>query len=234
MSKVAKWDENVKQAWDKQAESWDSRSENMWDRGSRKDIVPFFEKYVAKGSKVIDIGCGSGYGTFKLQQAGYDAVGIDVSQKMIELATDQFSRYPIEYFVCNIRDLSKRPDSYDAIMAINILEWTEDPKEAINDLYTILNDGGYLCAGILGPTAGPRKNSYPRLHGDDVIFNTMMPWEFEQLAQELGFALIDEYGVYKKGVTDEMTEKLSKELKQALSFMWVFMMQKNEMKDDRS
>lgn len=226
MSKLARWDENVQNAWNEQATSWDARSENMWERGSRKDIIPFIEKYMEKESKVIDIGCGSGYGTFKLQQAGFDATGIDVSQKMIELATEQFQNESINYFVCNISELVHKPEKYDGIVAINVLEWTENPAEAISNLHTILNDDGYLCAGILGPTAGPRQNSYPRLRGEEVIFNTMMPWEFEKLAQELGFSIVDQYGVYKKGVTDEMITNLSSELKQALSFMWVFMLKK--------
>ena len=37
---------------------------------------------------------------------------------------------------------------------------------------------------------------------------------------------MDEYGVYKKEVTDDIVEKLSKELQQALSFMWVYILQK--------
>lgn len=227
MREVAKWDTNVKNAWNQQATSWDARSENMWERGSRKDIISFIEKHIAKGSSIIDIGCGSGYGTYKLKQAGYEATGIDVSQKMIELATEQFADQSINYFVCNISELVHKPERYDGILAINVLEWTEDPAEAISDLHSILHDKGYLCVGILGPTAGPRQNSYPRLRGEDVIFNTMMPWEFEKLASELGFSLMDQYGVYKKGVTNEMIQNLSQELKQALSFMWVFMLQKD-------
>lgn len=225
-SNVVEWDQNVEKAWNEGAESWDARSINMWDNGSRKDIIPFMKKYIKKGSKVIDIGCGSGYGTYKLHKAGYQATGIDISEKMIELAKEQFSTDQLMYESCNINELVKKEQTYDGVLAINVLEWTEEPGEAIKNLHMITNDKGYLCAGILGPTAGPRQNSYPRLHGESVIFNTMMPWEFAKLAQDSGFKLVDEYGVYKKGVTDEMISHLSNELKQALSFMWVFMLKK--------
>lgn len=226
MSKEQIWDETVQKTWDSNAKSWDARSVKMWDGGSRQDIIPFMKKYLPNGSKVIDVGCGSGYGTYKLYEAGFDATGIDISEKMIELAKEQFSQEDIEYFPCNMSDLVNRDAKYDGALVINVFEWTADPKQELKNLHTILRDEGYLCISIFGPTAGPRQHSYPRLQGEDVIFNTVMPWEFEQLAEENGFSLIDDYGVYKKGVTEEMTESLSKELLQALSFMWVYMLQK--------
>ena len=51
---------------------------------------------------------------------------------------------------------------------------------------------------MLGPTAGPRKQSFPRLYGKLVICNTMMPWEFERLALENGWEKVDELTVFKK------------------------------------
>lgn len=228
LAKEIKWDDYVEKAWNKNAASWDARSVNMWDNGSRKEIVPFMEKYIDKGSSVIDIGCGSGYGTYKLHEAGYEATGIDISHKMIELAKEQFSVDKLTYVSCNINELVERKKKYDAVLAINVLEWTEDPLEAIENLHEVTKPGGYLCAGILGPTAGPRQNSFPRLLGEQVIFNTMMPWEFAKLAEKSGFTLVDEYGVYKKGITDDITVLLSTELKQALSFMWIFMLQKKD------
>ncbi|MDF2904513.1 MAG: type 11 methyltransferase, partial [Bacillus sp. (in: firmicutes)] len=60
-----------------------------------------------------------------------------------------------------------------------------------------------------------------------VICNTMMPWEFEKLASEKGFSKVAEYGVYKRGADQFQLGSLSTDLKQALSFIWVFMFQLN-------
>src|SRR5699024_9232861 len=143
-------------------------------------------------------------------EAGFDATGIDLSEKMIELAKEQFPQNDINYFSCNMSDLVNREARYDGALVINVFEWTENPKQELKNLHTILHDDGYLCISIFGPTAGPRHHSYPRLRNEEVIFNTVMPWEFEKLAEESGFSLVDDYGVYKKGVTDEMTETLSR------------------------
>jgi hypothetical protein len=54
----------------------------------------------------------------------------------------------------------------------------------------------------------------------------MMPWEFEQLAKENGWEVIDGEGVYKRNVTDKLIGQLPNELKQALTFLWLFMLKK--------
>lgn len=226
MEKGEQWDHTLKKSWNNLAESWDARSIKMWDQGSRSDIIPFIEKHLSAQSRVIDIGCGSGYGTYKLQQAGFQATGIDLSDKMIQLANEQFADNAITYFQCNMNELVEREERYDGALTINVLEWTESPATALRELREILVDGGCLCAGILGPTAGPRANSYRRLYGEEVILNTMMPWEFSQLATENGFSLIDQYGVFKKEVKSDDIAHLPINLQQALSFMWVFMLQK--------
>src|SRR5690625_5285509 len=102
MAKEKEWDQTVQKTWDKNAKAWDARSVQMWDGGSRENIIPFMKKYVPVGSKVIDIGCGSGYGTYKLYEAGFVATGIDLSEKMIELAKEQFPQEDINYFTCNM------------------------------------------------------------------------------------------------------------------------------------
>ncbi|MFS8630883.1 MAG: class I SAM-dependent methyltransferase, partial [Bacillales bacterium] len=106
------------------------------------------------------------------------------------------------------------------------LEWTENPLRALAEMKRILKDGGKACVGMLGPTAGPRKQSFPRLYGKRVICNTMMPWEFERLALENGWEKVDELTVFKKDALKLPTERLSGELRQALSFMHVFMLEK--------
>ncbi|MFD2210631.1 hypothetical protein ACFSMW_13055 [Virgibacillus halophilus] len=99
--------------------------------------------------------------------------------------------------------------------------------EVLQEWIRILKAGGLLFVGLLGPTAGPRSNSYPRLQGKDALCHTMIPWEFAKMAEELGMVTIDEFGVYKKEVTQQHYTSLPVPLKQALSFMWVFCLRKS-------
>ncbi|WP_027409790.1 class I SAM-dependent methyltransferase [Anoxybacteroides tepidamans] len=220
------WHNEAQKQWDERAEFWNKSSEEMWEHGSRKTIVPFMSRYIPKGSEVADLGCGDGYGAWKLCQSGYRVVGVDLSREMIEKAKARGEHESLRFIQGDLTNLPFADETFSGAMAINSLEWTQKPLKALNEMRRILKQGHYLCVGLLGPTAAPRTNSYPRLYGKPVICNTMMPWEFEQLAQENGWELVDGQGVYKKGVREQLLSGLSLELKQALTFMWLFMLRK--------
>lgn len=220
------WHEEARKQWDDRAGFWNKNSEEMWTEGSRKTIIPFLEPYIEKGSYIIDAGCGDGLGSYLLAKKGYHVTGVDLSNEMIERAKARTDIDSVSFVQGDLTNLPSEEKSADAVMAINSLEWTEKPIDALNELKRIVKDKGYACVGILGPTAHPRVNSYRRLYGEEVIMNTMMPWEFEQLAAENGWTVIDGHGVYKRGVNEKMLGSLPKELQQSLTFMWVFMLQK--------
>lgn len=222
------WELESEKQWDGMASSWNSRSRGMWETGSRKDIAPFFKKYVPAGAAVCDLGCGDGIGSEKLAEEGYKVTGIDVSDEMLEKARENPRNENITFYKADLSNIGIQGDAFDAVMAINSFEWTISPFKSLNEAARILKPGGFACIGILGPTAGPRINSYRRLYGEEVICNTIMPWEFERLAVENGWKKVGEYGVYKKAAEQLAIGSLPSELQQSLSFMWVFMFQLNK------
>lgn len=221
------WTEQAAQEWEDLADSWSSRSKNMWDQGSRKDIIPFVKKHLNSGQVICDLGCGDGYSTWKLAQSGFQMTGVDFSEEMIKKAEKLAGQKEITFTKADIANTPFSSQTFDGVLAINSLEWTESPLAVLLEMKRITKQNGIAIVGILGPTAGPRANSYQRLFGEKVICNTMMPWELEQLATEIGWEKVEEFGVYKRGVNTKETELLSNELKQALSFMWVFALKNN-------
>ncbi|MCT2535153.1 class I SAM-dependent methyltransferase [Aquibacillus koreensis] len=222
------WHKEAKERWDERADFWNQSSEDMWERGIRKSIIPFIEKHFPKGSYVADLGCGDGFGTLKLHEAGYRVVGVDLSDEMILKAKNRVE--DIAFFQGDLLQLPFQNDAFTGLMAINSLEWTEKPLKGLNEMRRVLQSGHLLCLGLLGPTAHPRKNSYRRLYNEPVICNTMMPWEFEQLAVENGWEVMDGVGIYRGAVDENKIEHYPKELKQSLTFMWLFMLRKKEEK----
>ena len=49
-------------------------------------ILEVLKKYGIKDGLVLDLGCGTGRMTELLAQAGYDMIGIDQSEEMLEIA----------------------------------------------------------------------------------------------------------------------------------------------------
>ncbi|WP_134686000.1 class I SAM-dependent methyltransferase [Brevibacillus migulae] len=222
------WNSYVERTWNDNAPGWHSRSEEMWEKGSRKTILPLLTQLISPESgTILDAGCGDGYASRKLAKAGYQVEGIDLSAEMIELATKQIDPGLAVCFQQGSITALPFPDQHFAgILAINVVEFTEDPLHTLRELYRVLQPDGVLVLGILGPTAAPRAYSYRRLYGEPVIQNTMMPWEAKHLATENGFTLVAEEPVYRDGVKAELTKGLAKELRQALSFLTLFALKK--------
>ncbi|MFT9848140.1 class I SAM-dependent methyltransferase [Aneurinibacillus sp. REN35] len=218
------WHEACATHWNKMSDHWQANSEEMWETGSRKSILPVLTRYIQpEGGPVLDAGCGDGYGSVKLSERGFDVIGIDISEEMINKAnTREKNGCSLSFKKADLRDLPFELASFQAIMAINVIEWTDTPREMLLNLQQYIRPGGLLALGILGPTAAPREHGYRRLYGEDVVLNTMMPWECERLLTENGYEIIHQEGVYKRGVTAEMTNVLSHELQQAVSFLWMF------------
>ncbi|MEQ6377925.1 class I SAM-dependent methyltransferase [Bacillaceae bacterium S4-13-56] len=220
------WHREAEKQWDGRASFWNKNSKSMWDEGSRKTIIPKFENHVPKGAKVADLGCGDGYGSYLLHNRGYKVIGLDLSKEMIDKANERLEDQTLHFIQGDITSLPFESESFNAVLCVNAMEWVRHPIEALMEMKRIVKPGGKLLIGILGPTAKPRENSYPRLNGEKVICNTMMPWEFRQLALENGLNVIDGHGVYKREVRDQHINGLPEELKQALTFMWVFVLEK--------
>ncbi|SFG40619.1 Methyltransferase domain-containing protein [Halobacillus alkaliphilus] len=226
MDQTFNWHQEAAKQWDERAEFWNERSQTMWEEGSRKTIIPFLKNYLPTGKAVADLGCGDGYGSYKLYEEGYQVTGVDLSKDMIERAVKRLQTEGLDFTQGDLTKLPFATESFDGIMAINSLEWIEVPHQGLEEMKRILRPGGKLCIGILGPTAMPRINSYPRVYGEKVICNTMMPWELAKLAEETGWKYAGGQGVYKRGVDENQVAHLDEDLKQALTFMWIFIFEK--------
>lgn len=93
-------------------------------------------------SKVLDIGCASGWLTARVAQiiTGAEVTGLDVSQKMIKYAK---TRHPKIDFIC--ADAHKLPfpdESFDLIICTETLEHVVDPLRVLLEIRRCLSSNG--------------------------------------------------------------------------------------------
>ncbi|KAI6114272.1 S-adenosyl-L-methionine-dependent methyltransferase [Pisolithus sp. B1] len=155
----------------------------------------------SEGDRVIDVGCGSGELTVKIQDAvgpkGF-VVGVDCNQDMLAKASENGVRNLV---LCDIQDFHTPTDliegkSFDAAFSNAALHWCkQNPCGVLDGIKRVLKDGGrFICemGGHLNCT-GVRLSLYHALRKHGLEPEKMDPWyfpsveEYRKLLEDAGF-----------------------------------------------
>ena len=98
-------------------------------------------KYRLPPAKVLELGCSQGSFVALLQQAGYDALGIEMSPWVVSFGRETF-KVPIE--VGPVETLNLLQGSFDVIALMDVLEHLPDPLGTIGYCVNLLKPGGLL------------------------------------------------------------------------------------------
>lgn len=103
---------------------------------------------IPKGSRVIDLGCGAGNLTSRLNAMGYSVIGIDDSQAMLDIAAKNYS--DIEFKKGNALDFKEEP--VDGIFSNAVFHWIDKDKhtQLLNNIAANLKTGGELVCEFGG------------------------------------------------------------------------------------
>jgi len=93
-----------------------------------------------RGSRVADLGCGSGLFTDLLRHEGYASVGVDISGKLVALGR---SKYPgLELIEGDAENLPFGCESLDGVLLSGLLHHFPDPRRLIGEVHRVLKPGG--------------------------------------------------------------------------------------------
>jgi trans-aconitate 2-methyltransferase len=99
------------------------------------------------GERILDIGCGTGYLTHLIAQAGARVTGLDSSSSMIERAQ---AAYPdLDFRVMSATDFHF-PTPFDAVFSNAALHWVLYKESAVDHIAQALRPGGRLVLEMGG------------------------------------------------------------------------------------
>jgi len=101
------------------------------------------------GEKAVDVGCGTGRAVAELRARGIQALGIDISQQMIETARN---RFPDEDFrIADAASLPFEDKTLHLYRAERVYQHLAHPAVALLEAYRVLAPGGRIV--LLDPDA---------------------------------------------------------------------------------
>jgi 2-polyprenyl-6-hydroxyphenyl methylase / 3-demethylubiquinone-9 3-methyltransferase len=143
---------------------FDQLAARWWDPDGESrplhDLNPVRSAFVADrvrlpGARVADVGCGGGLLSEALAAAGAGVVGIDLGERVIEVAQLHLheSGLQVDYRVQSSADLARaEPASFDAVCCMELIEHVPDPAALVADLGAMLKPGGRLFVSTLNRT----------------------------------------------------------------------------------
>ena len=110
-------------------------------------MLPDFE-----GKRVLDLGCGFGWHcVYAVEHGATHAMGIDISEKMLEEARKRNSSSRIDYKCIAIEDFEYKPESYDIVISSLTFHYLESFREVCGKVHRCLTKGGSFVFSVEHP-----------------------------------------------------------------------------------
>jgi 2-polyprenyl-6-hydroxyphenyl methylase/3-demethylubiquinone-9 3-methyltransferase len=107
-----------------------------------------------EGLRILDIGCGGGLLTEPMARLGAEAVGADASETNIEVARLHAADVglAIDYRATTAEDLAAAGETFDVVLAMEIVEHVTDPALFVAECARMVRPGGLLFMATLNRT----------------------------------------------------------------------------------
>ena len=131
--------------------------EQLMGRWSRRLAGPFLAfAGLARGERVLDVGCGTGSLTFQLaQRPELDAItGIDYAAPYIEHATLRNTDPRVSFRVGDATALPFPDASFDRVLSLLMLHFVAQPERAVAEMRRVARPGATVAAAVWDARGG--------------------------------------------------------------------------------
>jgi len=151
--------------------------------------------HLARGTRMLEIGCGAGYGAFYLAHHAREVTAIDVQPPKLEQAARLFRRDNLRFLLAQGTRLAFPDASFECVGTFQVIEHIPEPEleTFVRDIARVLTPDGVLVVSTLNLDHNRKgKAGYvkPSLHEKEFT-----PGELRALLQR-AFPVVDVFGLY--------------------------------------
>jgi len=149
-----------------------------------------FAARLARGKRVLDAGCGAGYGTAELAQAAASVVGADIAPEAVDFARRNYALPNLWFEQASCTALPHGEGCFDLVVAFEVIEHLANWRDLLREARRVLAPGGQFVVST------PNRLYYTESRGKDGPnpFH-VHEFEFEEFRAELG-AVFPEVAIF--------------------------------------
>jgi ubiquinone/menaquinone biosynthesis C-methylase UbiE len=152
--------------WPEKYDQWFTTPVGSLVRKYESELILNFLK-PAPGEMILDAGCGTGVFTRDIISSGSQVIGLDISFPMLRRARERSGGVRFLPIWGDISTLPFREESFDKVVSITALEFIDDAKSAVAELFRVARRGGLVVVATLSsrsPWAARRKEKARKGH----------------------------------------------------------------------
>jgi SAM-dependent methyltransferase len=108
---------------------------------------------VGPGTRLLDVGCGSGLALVLARQRGAITSGLDISPGLLAIARDRLPGADLREG--DMEELPFEDEAFDVVTGINAFQFAGDPRHALREAARVTRPGGRVVASLF---AAPERS----------------------------------------------------------------------------
>jgi len=144
---------------------------------SHSKVYSFASQFCA-GKRILDVGCGTGYGTSFLSESADSAIGVDISRQALRYARKHYGNSKTEFLRMRSECLFLGDRRFDFVVSVENFEHLRDHRAGLRNMSRVLVDSGLLLLTTPNP---------------EMFFGTSNPYHTHEFAYDELLQIIQEY-----------------------------------------
>lgn len=144
---------------------------------------------IGEGTRVLDVGCGSGEFLALLTETGAIPTGLDPAEGMVALASERGTAV-----IGEAEHLPFEPASFDVVTAVNAFQFADDPINALAEFSRVLVPGGLIAIANWAEAAQNDIDTIERAlsegDGDESESKLRLPGGQQEMLEAFGLEVV--------------------------------------------